>query len=87
MKVNKLLLTVSIIIIIIWLGMKYRREFYEESDKKAFDDYIMNTEKLDPQVVKDMVAKVTTDVTLQYKFYNAAQVDDRVTIIKLSTEL
>ena len=87
MKLNRLLLTVSIIIIIIWLGMKYRREFYEESDKKAFDDYIMNTEKLDPQVVKDMVAKVTTDVTLQYKFYNAAQVDDRVTIIKLSTEL
>lgn len=87
MKLNKLLLTVSIIIIIIWLGMKYRRELYEESDKKAFDDYIMNTEKLDPQVVKDMVAKVTTDVTLQSKFYSAAQVDDRVTIIELSTEL
>jgi len=87
MKLNKLLLTVSIIIIIIWLGMKYRRELYEESDKKAFDDYIINTEKLDPQVVKDMVAKVTTDVTLQSKFYNAAQVDDRVTIIELSAEL
>lgn len=87
MKLNRLLLTVSIIIIIIWLGMKYRRELYEESDKKAFDDYIMNTEKLDPQVVKDMVAKITTDVSLQSKFYNAAQVEDRVTIIELSTEL
>ena len=87
MKLNRLLLTVSIIIIVIWLGMKYRRELYEESDKKAFDDYIMNTEKLDPQVVKDMVAKVTTDVTLQSKFYSSAQLDDRVTMIELSTEL
>jgi hypothetical protein len=67
--------------------MKYRRELYEEADKKALEDYLMSSEKLDAQVVKDMVSKVTTDEVLHSKFYSAAQSDNRVTLFKLTTEL
>ena len=42
MKLNRLLLTLSIIVIIIWLSMKHRRELYVEADKKALDDYLID---------------------------------------------
>ena len=87
MKLNRLLLTLSIIIIIIWLSMKHRRELYEEADKKALDDYLIDSDKVDPDTIKIMVEKLTTDQVLMSKFYSAAQVDDRVTLINLSMDV
>ena len=87
MKLNRLLLTLSIIIIIIWLSMKYRRELYEEADNKALDDYIIDSDKVDPDTIKTMVEKLTTDQVILSKFYSAAQVDDRVTLINLTMDV
>jgi hypothetical protein len=87
MKLNRLLLTLSIIIIIIWLSMKHRRELYEEADKKALDDYLIDSDKVDPEVIKTMVEKLTTDQVLLSKFYSAAQRDDRVTLINLTEDV
>jgi hypothetical protein len=67
--------------------MKHRRELYEEADKKALDDYLIDSDKVDPEVIKTMVEKLTTDQVLMSKFYSAAQVDDRVTLINLSMDV
>jgi hypothetical protein len=67
--------------------MKYRRELYEEADKKALDDYLIDSDKVDPEVIKTMVEKLTTDQVLLSKFYSAAQTDDRVTLINLTMDV
>jgi hypothetical protein len=67
--------------------MKHRRELYEEADKKALDDYLIDSDKVDPDTIKIMVEKLTTDQVLMSKFYSAAQVDDRVTLINLSMDV
>lgn len=67
--------------------MKYRRELYEEADKKALDDYIIDSDKVDPDTIKTMVEKLTTDQVILSKFYSAAQVDDRVTLINLTMDV
>jgi len=67
--------------------MKYRRELYEEADKKALDDYLIDSDKVDPDTIKIMVEKLTTDQVLLSKFYSAAQMDDRVTLINLTMDV
>tara|TARA_R110002049_G_scaffold38246_1_gene119146 strand:- start:327 stop:530 length:204 start_codon:yes stop_codon:yes gene_type:complete len=67
--------------------MKHRRELYEEADKKALDDYLIDSDKVDPEVIKIMVEKLTTDQVLLSKFYSAAQTDDRVTLINLTMDV
>jgi|UniRef100_A0A6C0JFF6 hypothetical protein len=67
--------------------MKHRRELYEEADKKALDDYLIDSDKVDPDTIKIMVEKLTTDQVLLSKFYSAAQTDDRVTLINLTMDV
>ena len=84
---NRLLLFVSIIIIAAWLLMRrYRKERYEISDRDAIDSYITNQEKLDPEVVKEMATKLTTDEVILSKFYTLASADDRLGLFKLTSE-
>jgi len=81
------LLFVSIIIIAAWLLMRrYRKERYEISDRDAIDSYITNQEKLDPEVVKEMATKLTTDEVILSKFYTLASADDRLGLFKLTSE-
>lgn len=67
--------------------MKHRRELYEEADKKALDDYLIESDKVDPDTIKIMVEKLTTDQVILSKFYSAAQTDDRVTLINLTMDV
>jgi hypothetical protein len=42
---------------------------------------------VDPDTIKIMVEKLTTDQVLLSKFYSAAQMDDRVTLINLTMDV
>ena len=86
MKLNHIILSLSLVIVIIWMIMKYRSEGYEKSDKDAIDSYIIEQKVLDPNVVKDMASKLTTDQAALDEFHNLATQDDRLGLFKLIAE-
>lgn len=86
MKLNHVILSLSIAIVIVWIMMRYNNEQYETSDKDALDNYIIDQEKLDPTVVKEMASKLTSDMEILDKFHDLASRDDRLGLFKLTAE-
>jgi hypothetical protein len=66
--------------------MKYRNEGYEKKDVDVLDLYIIEQEELDPNVIKDLASKFTSDQALLDKFHDLATQDDRLGLFKLIAE-
>lgn len=80
-NLNKGILLVAIIVVAIWMVMKYMegrklRENYE-MNKDGLLDYIDNSDQLNATYVMTNVAKLTKDDDFIMKAYDLANVDDR----------
>lgn len=86
MKVNHIILYISIAIVIIWVMMKCKSEGYEEADKEALDAYIIEQEKLELDVIMEMASKLTSDEKKLEDFRTFTIQDDRMGLFKLTSE-
>lgn len=80
-NLNKGILLVAIVVVAIWMVMKYMegrklRENYE-MNKDGLLDYIENSDQLNATFVMTNVAKLTKDDDFIMKAYDWAKVDDR----------
>jgi len=80
-NLNKGILLVAIVVVAIWMVMKYMegrklRENYE-MNKDGLLDYIENSDQLNATYVMTNVAKLTKDDDFIMKAYDWANVDDR----------
>lgn len=80
-NLNKGILLVAIVVVTIWMVMKYMegrklRENYE-MNKDGLLDYIENSDQLNATFVMTNVAKLTKDDDFIMKAYDWAKVDDR----------
>jgi hypothetical protein len=80
-NLNKGILLVAIVVVAIWIVMKYMegrklREYYE-MNKDGLLDYIENSDQLNATYVMTNVAKLTKDDDFIMKAYDWAKVDDR----------
>lgn len=80
-NLNKGILLVAIVVVAIWMVMKYMegrklRENYE-MNKDGLLDYIENSDQLNATYVMTNVAKLTKDDDFIMKAYDLAQADDR----------
>jgi hypothetical protein len=80
-NLNKGILLVAIVVVAIWIVMKYMegrklREYYE-MNKDGLLDYIENSDQLNATYVMTNVAKLTKDDDFIMKVYDWAKVDDR----------
>jgi hypothetical protein len=80
-NLNKGILLVAIVVVAIWMVMKYMegrklRENYE-MNKDGLLDYIENSDQLNATYVMTNVAKLTKDDDFIMKAYDWAKVDDR----------
>ncbi len=80
-NLNKGILLVAIVVVAIWMVMKYMegrklRENYE-MNKDGLLDYIEKSDQLNATFVMTNVAKLTKDDDFIMKAYDWAKVDDR----------
>ena len=80
-NLNKGILLVAIVVVAIWMVMKYMegrklRENYE-MNKDGLLDYIEKSDQLNATYVMTNVAKLTKDDDFIVKAYDWAKVDDR----------
>ena len=80
-NLNKGILLVAIVVVAIWMVMKYMegrklRENYE-MNKDGLLEYIENSDQLNATYVMTNVAKLTKDDDFIMKAYDWAKVDDR----------
>jgi hypothetical protein len=80
-NLNKGILLVAIVVVAIWMVMKYMegrklRENYE-MNKDGLLDYIENSDQLNATYVMTNVAKLTKDDDFIMKAYDWANADDR----------
>lgn len=80
-NLNKGILLVAIVVVAIWMVMKYMegrklRENYE-MNKDGLLDYIENSDQLNATYVMTNVAKLTKDDDFIMKAYDWAKVGDR----------
>jgi len=80
-NLNKGILLVAIVVVVIWMVMKYMegrklRENYE-MNKDGLLDYIEKSDQLNATFVMTNVAKLTKDDDFIMKAYDWAKVDDR----------
>jgi hypothetical protein len=80
-NLNKGILLVAIVVVAIWMVMKYMqgrklREKYE-MNKDGLLDYIENSDQLNATYVMTNVAKLTKDDDFIMKTYDWANADDR----------
>lgn len=80
-NLNKGILLVAIVVVVIWMVMKYMegrklRENYE-MNKDGLLDYIEKSDQLNATYVMTNVAKLTKDDDFIMKAYDWAKVDDR----------
>lgn len=80
-NLNKGILLVAIVVVAIWMVMKYMegrklRENYE-MNKDGLLDYIEKSDQLNATYVMTNVAKLTKDDDFIMKAYDWAKVDDR----------
>lgn len=80
-NLNKGILLVAIVVVAIWMVMKYMegrklRENYE-MNKEGLLDYIENSDQLNATYIMTNVAKLTKDDDFIMKAYDWAKVDDR----------
>lgn len=91
MNKNKYLMFTAIVIIVIWMIVKYiegrkLRENYE-MNKDGLLEYIENEEKLDSVYIMTNVAKLTKDDDTITKSYDLAEADDRDNLVKIVNSL
>lgn len=83
MKLNAIVLYLSVALVVVWMLMKYKSEGYSKDD---LDAYIIEKEVLDPGVVRDMASTLTTDREKLDQFYTLAGQDDRFGLFKMTAE-